>query len=252
MTSIEEKVFFEIHTGLSREGPGSRRTTQRAFHTIQGLPPSPNILDIGCGPGTQTLHLAEMSAGKIYAIDNHKPFIERLGKAVKRRKLINRVFPLLANMHQLSFKPGFFDLMWAEGSIYIIGVEEGLVVWRPLISKKGFIAFTEVSWLKNDPPKQLQSFWKEAYPAISSRKKNENKIRRTGYSLVHQFVLPESDWWSEYYTPIEAKLEKLKIKYRKNAEALAVLDTEEKEIELYRRFAEYYGYVFYIAQKSNS
>jgi hypothetical protein len=87
---------------------------------------------------------------------------------------------------------------------------------------------------------------------ISSRKKNERKIIRAGYSLVHQFVLPESDWWNDYYTPIARKLTKLKIKHGNNSEALAVLDTEEKEIELYRRYAGYYGYVFYIAQKTNS
>jgi ubiquinone/menaquinone biosynthesis C-methylase UbiE len=136
MTPVQEEVFFEIHTGLLREGPGSRQSTQRAFYSIQGLPPNPTILDIGCGPGADTLQLAELSAGKIYAIDNHRPFIERLEEAAKRRKLKNRVFPLLADMHQLSFKPESFDLLWAEGSIYIIGVEKGLVQWRQLLKKK--------------------------------------------------------------------------------------------------------------------
>jgi ubiquinone/menaquinone biosynthesis C-methylase UbiE len=65
VTPREEEVFFQIHTGLDREGPGSRQSTGKAFSCIRGLPPNPGILDIGCGPGTQTVQLAELSGGEI-------------------------------------------------------------------------------------------------------------------------------------------------------------------------------------------
>jgi hypothetical protein len=135
------------------------------------------------------------------------------------------VFTLLCDMNRLTFELEFFDLIWAEGYIYIIGVEKGFVQWRPFLRPHGFAAFTEVSWLRGDPPRDPRDFREEVYPAIGFRRHNEGSIRRAGYTQLDGFVLPENDWWNEDYDPIE------------------------KEIEIYRRYSAYYGYVFYIACK---
>jgi hypothetical protein len=44
-------VFFEVHSGLLREGPGDNESTKKAYFMLQDLPENPLILDIGCGPG---------------------------------------------------------------------------------------------------------------------------------------------------------------------------------------------------------
>ncbi|MFA6451089.1 MAG: class I SAM-dependent methyltransferase, partial [bacterium] len=72
------EIFFEIHSDNPREGPGSNEATQRAFDAMTGLPKEPVILDLGCGPGMQTIHLAKISGGEISAVDNHAPFIDVL------------------------------------------------------------------------------------------------------------------------------------------------------------------------------
>jgi SAM-dependent methyltransferase len=151
----------------------------------------------------------------------------------------------------LPFEKESFDLIWAEGSIYIVGLEMGLRQWRPLLRKRGAIAFTEVSWLEPNIPEELNRFWMDAYPAIASIAHTMKRIERAGYGLLDHFILPESDWWNDYYNPIEEKLPGLRDKYKDDAEALQVLLIEEKEIDLYRRFSSYYGYVFYIATKAN-
>jgi len=38
-------------------------------------------------------------------------------------------------------------------------------------------------------------------------------------------------------------------KYVKDPDALEILDAEAQEMEMYRRYSEYYGYVFYVIQK---
>lgn len=250
MTDRQMQVFFEVHSDLPREGPGSSSSTRKAFSYLVDLPQNPRILDIGCGPGAQTLCLAELSQGKIFAIDNHEPFIAVLTRKVKELELSERIAPLVADMNRPPFDDESFDLIWAEGSIFIIGVETGLAKWRPLLKNRGFLAFTEVSWLRQNISDELAQYWKEVYPAISSIAQNKKIIERSGYELLGDFVLPQSDWWEEYYRPIEAKLPHLRAKYQDDAEALEVIEIEEKEIDLYRHYASDYGYVFYIAKKA--
>jgi hypothetical protein len=72
------------------------------------------------------------------------------------------------------------------------------------------------------------------------------KIERCGYDFIGSYVLPEQSWWEHYYTPIERKLPELEEKYRDNPGAMYTLEAEREEITLYRRFADQYGYVFYV------
>ena len=72
-------------------------------------------------------------------------------------------------------------------------------------------------------------------------------IRNAGYMVIEYFTLPESAWW-DYYFPIEKKIERMKTKYRDDPVALKVLEIEAQEIELYRKYSAYYGYVFYVMQ----
>ena len=243
------QVFFEVHHNLPREGPGSRQSTESAYAVIASRLHSPKVLDVGCGPGAQTLCLAELSGGTITAVDNHAPFLEQLRQRAAASGQAERITTVLADMEKLPFEDGTFDLVWAEGSIFIIGVEEGLSCWYPLLRRSGFIAFTEVSWLREDRTDELNQFWSEVYPSISSIEQNMEKLRNTGYGLMDRFTLPQSDWWNEYYGAIRKKLPALRQKYDGDQEALQVLKMQEEEMELYRRYSSYYGYVFYVAEK---
>jgi cyclopropane fatty-acyl-phospholipid synthase-like methyltransferase len=51
------------------------------------LPPSPSILDVGCGGGAQTLTLAALSSGTAIAVDSYPVFIEELRERVAARGL---------------------------------------------------------------------------------------------------------------------------------------------------------------------
>jgi methylase of polypeptide subunit release factors len=52
-------IFFELHQNLPREGPGDAASTLKAFRLMKNLPAQPRILDVGCGPGMQTIELAK-------------------------------------------------------------------------------------------------------------------------------------------------------------------------------------------------
>ena len=241
------KVFFEIHQNLPRESPGGNEYTRQAFQMLPKLY-QPNILDIGCGPGAQTLELARLTDGNIIAIDTHQPFLDRLQAQADELGLCDRIICLNQSMFELSFPEETFDLLWAEGSIYIIGLEKGLKQWHPLIKPDGFLVISELVWLQSQVPKTIQTFWQENYPAMKTLEQLLNLIPECGYKLIGNFNLAEKAWWN-YYLPLEARINDLCKTYNNNPEALAVLKNEQLEIEMYREYHDWYGYEFFVLQK---
>ena len=70
--------LYELYEALPRCGPGDTEATRRAFTAIFHTSEVPDILDIGCGTGDQTIELAKLSMGNILALDNHRPFLDQL------------------------------------------------------------------------------------------------------------------------------------------------------------------------------
>jgi len=242
------EVFFEIHSDNPREGPGNYDSTKRAFESLTNLPEKPSILDIGCGPGKQTFDLLKLSNARITAVDNYQPYLDTIQIKIDCDNLGNRLQVINMDMADLDFEKESFDVIWSEGAIYNIGFKNGLLSWMKYLKSSGYIAVTDATWLKENPPQHLLDFWNAAYPAIQSTNDNLITIKKSRYKPVDHIILPESAWW-EYYNPIINKLPYLKQKYASDKKALAVIDDEEKEIELYRKYSEFYGYVFYIMQK---
>jgi SAM-dependent methyltransferase len=241
--------FMEIHSDNPREGPGSRASTTRAFQLLTELPSRPRILDVGCGPGMQTLDLARLTGGDITAVDNHPPYLEALRTHIDAQGLEARVRPVNGDMTALDFEPEHFDLIWSEGAIYIMGFEQGLRQWRRLLKPSGYLAVTELSWLIDNPPDAVRSFWAEGYPAMQTIDANLAIIEASGYQLINHFTLPSSDWWADYYNPIADKLPAFREKYHANTAAQKVAEMELAEMRLFREYETTYGYVFYTMQR---
>ena len=87
-------AFWKIHSGLPREGPGDNKSTRKAYMMLEDLPENPRILDVGCGPGMQTIELAKLSGEQIVALDVHEPFLEQLKEAVKKEGANDMVKPI--------------------------------------------------------------------------------------------------------------------------------------------------------------
>jgi SAM-dependent methyltransferase len=243
-----EKLFFEVFEPLPRQGPGSRSSAKRALELCVGLPPSPAVLDLGSGAGAQTFHLAELTTGSIVAIDNHAPNIERLRAEVAERGLGERIQPLVGDIGKPEHEPRSFDLIWSEGALYNIGIEEALRLYHPVLKPGGYFAFTEAVWCKEDPPTEVKAAF-EDYAAMGSAQDVLAKIEASNFSLVDHFTLPYEDWWDDFYTPMERRLEELRRKYGDDAGSLAALDEISREPEMHRTHSNYYGYEFFVLRK---
>ena len=73
-------------------------------------------------------------------------------------------------------------------------------------------------------------------------------VEARGYSLLGDFVLPQEAWWDDYYTPMEKRVTEMEKKYASDPIAAAVVAESREEIEVYRDYADYYGYVFLVMQ----
>jgi SAM-dependent methyltransferase len=242
------EILFEVHQGLTREGPGLGDYTRRAFEMLPAMS-APRILDIGCGPGGPTIEVAKLSGGEVIGMDNHQPYLDDLVKSIEREGLSDRVSALECSMFEMDFPDERFDIIWSEGSIFVCGFERGLNDWKRLLVPGGCLAIHHVAWLRPDPPAEIFDYWKKKYPAIASVPDCIEIIDRCGYELIGHFPLPEDAWWIEYYGPLEDRLVKLREKYAGNQDALEYLETEQEEIDMYKKHNEWYGSVFYILRK---
>jgi len=74
-------------------------------------------------------------------------------------------------------------------------------------------------------------------------------VEESGYNHVGHFVLPESAWRKGYYEPMQNRVDALRPTYRADPAAQDLMHALEAEIDLYRRYSDCYGYVFYVMQK---
>lgn len=241
-------IFFEIHKDLPREGPGRDDYTRMAFRMLPQLDRS-RILDIGCGPGGPTMELARLSKGYVIGLDTHQPYLDKLKKKIEKAGLSDRMEAIHGSMFEMDFPHENFDIIWAEGAIWITGFERGLREWRRLIKPNGFLVVHEMTWLQLDPPKEILDYWRKTYPGIKTIPETLEVIPRCGYRVIGHFPLPEDAWWEEYYCPLEKRIRKLRKKYKGDTKALSVIENEQQEIDLYRKYSKWYGSVFFIMQK---
>jgi ubiquinone/menaquinone biosynthesis C-methylase UbiE len=250
MDEMNWELFFEIHRDMPRQGPGDRQSTERAFRLMRDLPDNSKILDIGCGPGKQTIDLIRITDGTITAVDNHSPFLDQLQIQVQREGLWDRIEIVKGDMTDLHFHDGSFDVIWSEGAIFIIGFELGLKSWKRLLTPRGYMAVTELTRLKPDPPEEAKTFWEGSYPAMQDAETNIRAIEEAGYLTVDHFTLPDEAWWEDYYNPLQDRIEMLKGRDRDNADMLEMLEAEEMEMDFFKKYCGFYGYVFYVMQNT--
>jgi ubiquinone/menaquinone biosynthesis C-methylase UbiE len=239
-------LFFEMFSGLPRQGPGDAESTLRALALVPGIGPGTRVLDVGCGTGLQTRVLARSSPVRLVAVDNHPPFVDELNRQARVLGIADRLEARVGDMRQLDFPSGSFDVVWSEGAIYVMGFEAGLREWRRLLAPGGHLAATEVAWMKPDPPPDCAAFWAQEYPAIRPVPDLLRAIEECGYQTVGHFALPPSSWWDDYYRPLQQNVTQFRERHRGEDDAQALADQVQREIDVWHAYSDYYSYEFFV------
>ena len=161
-----DPLFWELHSGLDHEAPGSAADTRRAL-ALAGTEGPARVLDIASGPGAASLVLLDaLPEAQVTATDRHAPFLEAAAARVAAAGHAARFRTVAADMAALPFAPASFDLLWCEGAAYIIGVPAALAAWRPLLAPGGRLAFSEAVWLTDAPAPRAAALF-AGYPAMT-------------------------------------------------------------------------------------
>lgn len=201
--------------------------TRQAFQILPRIQ-NPEILDIGCGSGLPTLELARLSDGKITAIDIDRDKLDILTERAAEAGFSDRITVLNQSLVNMEFPSGRFDIIWAEGSISVIGFEKGLIEFKTFIKNSGYLVV-------HDEKGQL--------------KKKIKAITRIGYELIDYFILNDEVWRNIYYNPLEKYINDLQSKYPENNRVKIILQNDLREIQEYYVNSDRYQSVFFIMKK---
>ncbi|MHA7881141.1 MAG: MerR family transcriptional regulator [Saccharospirillum sp.] len=223
--------FLHLFSTLDRWGPGSESATHRALSAIP-KESTQNVLEIGCGKGSSTMMIAGMLDARVTAVDNEALAIDALERTIQDHNLDTHVVPVLASMTDLPFERRCFDAIWAEGCVYIMGMENALRYWKPFLKEHGYLMVSDLVWLTKDPDPDVRAFWREEYPDISDIASRLETLEKNGYTTVDHFSL-DLDGWRNYWEPLEQRLNELKAKQWRSQ----VISDIEKEIAVYKKGA---------------
>ncbi|MET9854852.1 bifunctional class I SAM-dependent methyltransferase/N-acetyltransferase [Streptomyces sp. NPDC006450] len=239
------EAFSELHRGLPRQSPGSEATTRHLLSLCGPLPERPRALDLGCGPGPSALLLAAEAGGNgadVIAVDLEDSFLDELRAAAAARGLSGRVRAVKADMGDLTYPDGSFDLVWAEGSAYTIGFANALARWKRLLAPGGTLVLSECEWTVDEPSAGVRAFWDPHY-ALRSTARNLAAIQAAGYQVLGVHRHPDSDW-AAYYGPLGERV--VRAPEPAGPEAAAALGFVREEIAVRERYGHEYGYTAYV------
>ncbi|MBI1872885.1 MAG: class I SAM-dependent methyltransferase [Acidobacteria bacterium] len=242
-------MFFEMFTGLPRQGPGDTASTLRALSLVPGIGPHTRVLNPGGGTGLEARVIAQNAPVRIVAIDNHQQYVEEFNREAEALAVAHRVEAQLGDMHRLDFEPGSFDLIWCEGSIYVVGFEKGLRDWHRLLAPGGHLALTDVCWRMPNPPAECREFWAQEYPAIRDVPSRLRTITECGYEVIGHFPLPAAAWWDDYYGPLQQKITEFRAHHDGETDAQQLADSVQSEIDMWHKYSHSYGYDFFVMRR---
>jgi SAM-dependent methyltransferase len=244
------RLLVDLHVDGPRQGPGGDDQTRLAV-ALSGLKGTAGleIADIGCGTGAATLVLASELDAHVTAVDFLPEFLARLEDAAGRAGVADRITTLPASMEALPFADRAFDAIWSEGAIYNMGFAAGIAAWRRHLKPGGVLAVSELTWLTDRRPEDLQAHWAGEYPEVDTASAKIAVLERLGFSPIGYFPLPERCWLDNYYRPMRQRIPAFLQRHQASAAARAIVAAEENEIALYERYRAFVSYGYYVAKK---
>ena len=234
------EAFFTIHRDLPREGPGLPEDVLWALY-VAGTPEHARICDAACGPGADTVTLAEARPdARIDAVDLQAHFLDAARARCQRHG--DRVRFRQTDYTSL---PGDYDLIWCAGAMYFEGMETVLDAWRHRLLPGGRVAFSEPAWVSEPPSPEAQAFW-SAEGHVEGLSSLCKRLGQAGWHILGQRWLIGAPW-EAYYAPMKDRLGMLRAQDPNEAVAGAI-DEAQQEITHWETAPDQIAYVLFVVE----
>ena len=244
-----DDAIYEVFGPLPQGAPGNDASTLRALDAVPNRNAVRRVLDLGAGHGRTTVGLARaLPDARITAVEIHAPFVERISRRARETGVADRVHALCGDMAEIDVAAGSIDLIWAEGSIYVVGMERALTMWRPWLREGGCVAFSDFVQWTGSLSKEAHAFWAIEYSDMASEAAIRSRAEAAGYRIVSNFRMPR-EAHDAYYVPLEARVAELA--GCADTDVRRVLEGIRKEIDVVRRFPDEAGYTFFTLQRGD-
>ena len=201
--------------------------TRKAFRMLPQLD-KPQILDVGCGSGFPTMELARLSNGEVTGMDIDEELLGKLRQRIMETGMSDRVKVLKCSITEMQFPDESFDIIWAEGSIYVVGFKRALQEWKRFLAPDGFMALHDE---KGDVGEKLA------------------QISGCGYELLGYFILDQDVWWKEYFGPLEKLINEAQTKYADNPGVLELVHSAKGELDMFKKNPQRNSSAFFVMKK---
>nr|WP_319374297.1 class I SAM-dependent methyltransferase [uncultured Methanobacterium sp.] len=183
--------------------------TIKAYKSLSEIE-NPRILDVGCGTGVPTVELARISGGNITALDYNENSLNMLKAKIKAGELDKKVTVINDSIFTMDFPEESFDIIWAEGSVFVMGFENSIKNWRRFLKSDGFLVIHDDS---KDKDNKLEL------------------VKKHGYRLIDEFELSHQVWWDEYYKPLKQLIKTFKDTQPDDQNLINELNKDQIEID---------------------
>ena len=246
--SLDEAIY-EVFGPLPQGAPGNDASTLRALDAVPNRNTVRRALDLGAGHGRTTVALARaLPDARITAVEIHAPFVERIARRARETGFSDRVRAECGDMAKIDVAAGSIDLIWAEGSIYVIGMERALAMWRPWLRPGGCVAFNDFVQWTGDLSNEARAFWAIEYPDMATEDAILSRAEAAGYRVVSSFRMSR-EAHDAYYDPLEGRITELA--GCADSDVRKVLDGIRREIDVVRRFSDEAGYTFFVFRRGD-
>lgn len=247
---LELELIVDFYKYIERQWPGSEKNTLKALNFIDIEKDTPlKILDIGCWTWSQTLTLAKYFKWQIIAVDLFGEFLDILNKKATKINIGNDIKTIKCSMDKLPFENNEFDIIWSEWAIYNIWFENWVKYWKNFLKEWWYIALSEITWITNARPKQIQNHRDQEYSEIDTASNKIRILEENWFKPVWYFIIPKECWIDNYYWPMKDTFKSFLDRNNYSEIAKSIVENEQKEMNLYSQYNAYYSYWFYIAKK---